>query len=194
MGAAGPRHGTGTPAGLARCTLPGPFLPPVCGRAVFRRRGPQQSWKREQPALGRGVRALVLLRGCWDPMFYGVCCSDGTRPGCVVRTVGRWSAPCQLLRGRGRQALCRMVWPWAWPWGTTHGLFPSRSFENNWNIYKLLAHQKPSKEKVSCHCSRLCLLPPTPVWLGRALPPVWGLSSELGLCLTSCPYRTSAGS
>lgn len=24
----------------------------------------------------------------------------------------------------------------------------SRSFENNWNIYKLLAHQKPPKEKV----------------------------------------------
>lgn len=26
--------------------------------------------------------------------------------------------------------------------------FLSRSFENNWNIYKLLAHQKVSKEKV----------------------------------------------
>lgn len=26
--------------------------------------------------------------------------------------------------------------------------FLSRSFENNWNIYKLLAHQKLSKEKV----------------------------------------------
>lgn len=26
--------------------------------------------------------------------------------------------------------------------------FLSRSFENNWNIYKLLAHQKISKEKV----------------------------------------------
>lgn len=26
--------------------------------------------------------------------------------------------------------------------------FPSRSFENNWNIYKLLAHQKVSTEKV----------------------------------------------
>lgn len=27
-----------------------------------------------------------------------------------------------------------------------------RSFENNWNIYKLLAHQKVSKEKVSLGC------------------------------------------
>lgn len=26
--------------------------------------------------------------------------------------------------------------------------FLSRSFENNWKIYKLLAHQKVSKEKV----------------------------------------------
>lgn len=25
---------------------------------------------------------------------------------------------------------------------------PCRSFENNWNIYKLLAHQKPAQEKV----------------------------------------------
>ena len=41
--------------------------------------------------------------------------------------------------------------------------FLSRSFENNWNIYKLLAHQKISKEKVRVGCGAhawLCLWPP----------------------------------
>lgn len=37
------------------------------------------------------------------------------------------------------------LWLWA-SWCMTG--FRSRSFENNWNIYKLLAHQKVSKEKV----------------------------------------------
>lgn len=37
------------------------------------------------------------------------------------------------------------LWVWA-SWCMTG--FRSRSFENNWNIYKLLAHQKVSKEKV----------------------------------------------
>lgn len=41
--------------------------------------------------------------------------------------------------------------------------FLSRSFENNWNIYKLLSHQKISKEKVRAGCRAhawLCLQPP----------------------------------
>lgn len=36
---------------------------------------------------------------------------------------------------------------WVWTARCPAG-FRSRSFENNWNIYKLLAHQKISKEKV----------------------------------------------
>lgn len=36
---------------------------------------------------------------------------------------------------------------------------PCRSFENNWNIYKLLAHQKPAQEKVRRDGERQGTLP-----------------------------------
>ena len=69
--------------------------------------------------------------------------------------------------------------------------FLSRSFENNWNIYKLLAHQKISKEKVRAGCRAhtwLCLWPPP------ASPPQpgsgnWDPPSCLGL---SCGLRRQA--
>lgn len=58
---------------------------------------------------------------------------------------------------------------------TVHDGFPSRSFENNWNIYKLLAHQKISKEKVRGACASAGAPPVRP---GPAFLPVWGLSCE----------------
>lgn len=66
--------------------------------------------------------------------------------------------------------------------------FRSRSFENNWNIYKLLAHQKVSKEKVRwcerqthgcCLCSRLARpLPQGCLWGRPAAPAQEAGSSE----------------
>lgn len=56
--------------------------------------------------------------------------------------------------------------------------FRSRSFENNWNIYKLLAHQKVSKEKVRW-CGRQSLRAQRALsWLSwaRPLSPVRGLN------------------
>lgn len=49
--------------------------------------------------------------------------------------------------------------------------FCSRSFENNWNIYKLLAHQKISKEKVR--------------WCEQQSP--WVRVYPWGLPATACP-------
>lgn len=69
--------------------------------------------------------------------------------------------------------------------------FLSRSFENNWKIYKLLAHQKVSKEKVrkraeQCNGSAIFPLPPASWGAGFQ---VWGIAgAALGL---SCVLRSA---
>lgn len=61
--------------------------------------------------------------------------------------------------------------------------FLSRSFENNWKIYKLLAHQKISKEKVRKREEPMALvvLPSSPSSYPTAtLPPAsWGAEFQV---------------
>lgn len=52
--------------------------------------------------------------------------------------------------------------------------FLSRSFENNWKIYKLLAHQKISKEKVRKRVEPIfCFLLP------HCYPASWGAEFQV---------------
>lgn len=102
-------------------------------------------------------------------------------PGLVSsrRAAGRpwWGreppTPGRLAQRRGR----RVTWSRVAVGPRRMAGFRSRSFENNWNIYKLLAHQKVSKEKVRCEGGHLGL---------QGQPRGWGLPG-VGLCLLQPP-------
>lgn len=60
---------------------------------------------------------------------------------------------------------------------------PCRSFENNWNIYKLLAHQKPAQEKVRRDGERQGT--PSLAWghMPMGCPPSLSLQSPFSLAI-----------